>query len=54
MSEGAEDMKASFEVEPLGKGALAERFVEFYRGRFLKAISVFEAGIGEAFTHPLP
>ena len=31
--------------------ALAEEFVEFYRGRLPKAVSVFESGIGDALTY---
>ncbi len=31
--------------------ALAEEFVELYRGRFLKAVAVFEAGIDDALSY---
>jgi putative transposase len=52
MSEVAEDMKAIFKVRrQKTASALVEEFVEFYRGGFPKAISVFEAGIGEALTY---
>jgi putative transposase len=52
MSEVADDLKAVFKVrrEKTAR-ALAEEFVELYGKRFPKAISVFEAGIGEAFTY---
>jgi putative transposase len=52
MSEVAEDLRAIFRVrrEKTAR-ALAEEFVELYGGRFPKAISVFEAGIGEALTY---
>jgi putative transposase len=52
MSEVAEDLKAIFKVrrEKTAR-ALAEEFVELYGGRFPKAVSVFEAGIGEALTY---
>jgi transposase-like protein len=52
MSEVAEDIKAIFKVRRQKTArALAEEFVELYGGRFPKAISVFEAGIGEALTY---
>jgi transposase-like protein len=52
MAEVAEDLKAIFKVrrEKTAR-ALAEEFVELYGGRFAKAISVFEAGIGDALTY---
>ena len=52
MAEVAEDLKAIFKVrrEKTAR-ALAEEFVELYEGRFLKAVSVFEAGIEDAFTY---
>jgi putative transposase len=52
MSEVADDMKAIFKVrrEKTAR-ALAEEFVELYGKRFPKAISVFEAGIGDALTY---
>jgi putative transposase len=52
MSEVAEDLKAIFKVRRQKTArALAEEFVEFYGKRFPKAISVFEAGIGDALTY---
>jgi putative transposase len=52
MSEVADDLKAIFKVrrEKTAR-ALAEEFVELFGGRFPKAISVFEAGIGDALTY---
>jgi putative transposase len=52
MSEVADDLEAVFKVrrEKTAR-ALAEEFVELYGKRFPKAISVFEAGIGEALTY---
>jgi putative transposase len=52
MSEVADDLKAIFKVRR-GKTAraLAEEFVELYAKRFPKAVSVFEAGIGDALTY---
>ena len=52
MSEVAEDLKAVFKVrrEKTAR-ALAEEFVELYGKRFPKAVSVFEAGIGDALTY---
>lgn len=52
MSEVADDLKAVFKVrrEKTAR-ALAEEFVELYGERFPKAVSVFEAGIGEALTY---
>jgi len=52
MSEVVEDLKAIFKVrrEKTAR-ALAEEFVELYGERFPKAVSVFEAGIGDALTH---
>jgi len=52
MAEVAEDLKAIFKVRRQKTArALAEEFVEMYGGRFPKAISVFEAGIGNALTY---
>jgi len=52
MSEVAEDLKAIFKVRRKKTArALAEEFVELYGGSFPKAISVFEAGIGDALTY---
>ena len=52
VSEVAEDMKAIFKVRRQKTArALAEEFVEFYRGRLPKAVSVFESGIGDALTY---
>jgi transposase-like protein len=52
MSEVADDLKAVFKVrrEKTAR-ALAEEFVELYGKRFPKAVSVFEAGIGEGLTY---
>jgi putative transposase len=52
MSEVAEDLKAVFRVrrEKTAR-ASAEEFVELYGKRFPKAVSVFEAGIGDALTY---
>jgi transposase-like protein len=52
MSGVAEDLKAIFKVrrEKTAR-ALAEEFVELYGKRFPKAVSVFEAGIGDALTY---
>ncbi len=52
MAEVAQDMKAIFKVrrEKTAR-ALAEEFVELHAKRFPKAVSVFEAGIGEALTY---
>src|SRR5215210_1023760 len=52
MGEVAEDLKAIFKVrrEKTAR-TLAEEFVELYGGRFPKAVSVFEAGIGDALTY---
>ncbi len=51
-AEVAEDLKAIFKVRRQKTArALAEEFVEMYGGRFPKAISVFEAGIGDALTY---
>ena len=52
MSAVAEDLKAIFKVRRKKTArALAEEFVELYGGSFPKAISVFEAGIGDALTY---
>jgi putative transposase len=52
VSEVAEDLKAVFKVrrEKTAR-ALAQEFVDLYGKRFPKAISVFEAGIGDALTY---
>jgi len=52
MSEVADDLKAIFKVrrEKTAR-ALAEEFAELYSKRFPKALSVFEAGIGDALTY---
>ena len=52
VAEVAQDLKAIFKVRR-GKTAraLAEEFVELYGKRFPKAVSVFEAGIGDALTY---
>jgi putative transposase len=52
MSEVADDLKAIFKVrrEKTAR-ALAEEFAELYGKRFPKALSVFEAGIGDALTY---
>jgi transposase-like protein len=52
MADVAEDLKAVFRVrrEKTAR-ALAEEFVELYAKRFPKAVSVFEAGIGDALTY---
>jgi putative transposase len=52
MSEVADDLKAIFKVRR-GKTAraLAEEFMELYAKRFPKAVSVFEAGMGDALTY---
>ena len=51
-AEVAEDIKAIFKVrrEKTAR-ALAEEFVELHGGRFPKAVSVFEAGIGDALSY---
>ena len=52
MSEVANDLKAIFKVRRGKKArALAEEFVKLYGKRFPKALSVFEAGIGDALTY---
>jgi putative transposase len=52
MAEVAEDLKAIFKVRRKKTArALAEEFVELYGKRFPKAVSVFEAGIGDALTY---
>jgi putative transposase len=52
MAEVAEDLKAIFKVRRQKTArALAEEFVELYGGRFPKAVSVFEAGIGDTLTY---
>jgi len=52
MSEVAEDLKAIFKVrrEKTAK-ALGEEFVKLYEKRYPKAVSVFEAGIGDALMY---
>jgi putative transposase len=52
MSEVADDLKAIFKVRRQKTArALAEEFVELYAKRFPKAVSVFEAGTGDALTY---
>ena len=52
MSEVAEDLKAIFKVRREKTAmALAKEFVGLYGKRLPKAVSVFEAGIGEALTY---
>ena len=52
MSEVSEDLKAIFKVRRQKTArALAEEFVGLYGKRFPKAVSVFEAGIGDALTY---
>jgi len=52
MAEVTQDLKAIFKVRRKQTAlALAEEFVELYGKRFPKAVSVFEAGIGDALTH---
>ncbi len=52
MAEVAEDLKAIFKVRRQKTArALAEEFLELYAKRFPKAVSVFEAGIGDALTY---
>lgn len=52
MGEVAEDLKAIFKVrrEKTAK-ALVEEFIELYEKHYPKAVSVFEAGIGDALTY---
>jgi putative transposase len=52
MGEVAEDLKAIFKVrrEKTAK-ALVEEFVSLYEKRYPKAVSIFEAGIGDALTY---
>ena len=52
MSEVAAHLNAIFRVRRQKMArALAEEFVESYGGRFPKAVSVFESGIGDALTY---
>ena len=52
MAEVTEDLKAIFKVRREKTAlALSEEFVELYGKRFPKAVSVFEAGIGDALTY---
>jgi putative transposase len=52
MGEVAQDLKAIFKVRRAKTAkALAEEFVELYEKRFPKALTVFEAGIGDALTY---
>jgi putative transposase len=52
MTEIAEDLKAIFKVRREKTAhILVEEFVELYGGRFPKAVSIFEAGIGDALTY---
>jgi transposase-like protein len=48
----AEDLKAIFKVrrDKMAR-SLAEEFVALYGKRFPKAVTVFEAGIGEVLTY---
>jgi transposase-like protein len=52
MSEVAEDLEAIFKLrrEKTAR-ALAEEFAELYEKRFAKAISVFEAGVGDVLAY---
>jgi len=51
-AEVAEDIKAIFKVRREKTAlALAEEFIELYGKRFTKAVSVFEAGIGDALSY---
>lgn len=51
-AEVAEDLKAIFKVRRQKTAqSLAEELVELYAKRFPKAVSVFEAGIGDALTY---
>ena len=51
-AEVAEDLKAIFKVRRQKTAlALSEEFVELYEKRFPKAISIFEAGIGDAMAY---
>ena len=51
--EVAEDLRAIFKVrrEKTARALAEEEFVELYAKRFLKAVSVFEAGIEDALTY---
>jgi transposase-like protein len=52
MAEVAEDLKPIFKVRRAKTAeALAEEFKELYGKRFPKAVSVFEAGIGDALIY---
>jgi putative transposase len=52
MTEIAEDLKAIFKVRREKTAhILVEEFVELHGGRFPKAVSIFEAGIGDALTY---
>lgn len=52
VGEVAEDLKAIFKVRKHRTArALCEEFVEAYRGRFPKVISVFEADIENALSY---
>jgi putative transposase len=52
MTEIAEDLKAIFKVRREKTAhILVEEFVELYGGRFPKAVSIFEASIGDALTY---
>jgi putative transposase len=52
MGEVAEDLKAIFKVRRKKTAkALVEEFVEMYEKHYPKAVSVFEAGIGDALTY---
>ncbi len=52
MAEVAEDIKAIFKVRRQRTAqALAEEFAELHGKRFPKAVTVFEAGIGDALAY---
>jgi transposase-like protein len=52
MAEVAQDIKAIFKVRRQKTAlAVAEEFVELHGKRFPKAVSVFEAGIGDALSY---
>ena len=52
MGEVAEDLKAMLKVSREKKAkALVEEYVELYGKRYSKAVSVFEAGVGDALTY---
>jgi transposase-like protein len=52
VAEVADDLKAVFKVRRVKTArALAEEFSELYGKRFPKAVSVFEAGIGDVLSY---